>query len=214
MEIDDRLIRQFEALLARDESDRPTPRLIHDARRLAARARALAPRAGIVQPDLHAIALACLALQLPMRTVNALAVGKFGQINLRERCAQAAELLVTLFKPHVDAGLLERTTRLLNDLPVRSTPNVSARLLADTINLEDFGLIGLFGSAMLAASRGHGIDVVIEGHRMRDAYGYWEARLRDGFHFAAIRAIAERRLDAARSALKSLEHELREEGLP
>lgn len=212
MELDDRLLRRFEGLLARDESDNPTPRLMHDARRLVARARTLLPIAGVHQPDFLAIGLGCLALQLPMRTADAFPVGKFGQISLRERCEQSAELLVTLIEPHVDAELLDRATQLLTDLPSRTTRNETARLLADTINLEDFGLTGLLASAVLAASRGHGVDVIVEGQRKRDAYGYWDARLRDGFHFAPVRDIAQRRLEEARSVLRMLEAELHEDG--
>jgi len=212
MELDDRLNRRFEALLARDESDLPTPRLLHDARRLAARARTLAPIAGAGQPDFLAIDLACLALQLPIRTDAAFQVGKLGQINLRERCEQAAELLVSLMEPHIDADLLDRATRLLTELPQRATRNESARLLADTINLEDFGLTGLLGSAVIAASRGNGVDAIVEGHRKRDAYGYWDARLGDGFHFGPVREIARKRLSAARGVLKLLQDELRDDG--
>ena len=41
--------------------------------------------------------------------------------------------------------------------------------------------------------------------------GYWDARLKDGFHFAAVRDIARRRLDHARQATALLKQELAED---
>jgi hypothetical protein len=49
---------------------------------------------------------------------------------------------------------------------------------------------------------------VAEGSEKREEYGYWEARLKDGFHFEPVRKLAKARLDNARQASKLLADEL------
>jgi hypothetical protein len=47
---------------------------------------------------------------------------------------------------------------------------------------------------------------------MREQYGYWVARLKDGFHFDQTRALAKKRLDHTRRVAGLLMAELREDG--
>ena len=42
-------------------------------------------------------------------------------------------------------------------------------------------------------------------------YGYWDARLRDGFHFEPVRRIAKRRLEHTRQVCKLLGEEMEED---
>ena len=61
------------------------------------------------------------------------------------------------------------------------------------------------------ARQGDGVMQLAEGTEKREQYGYWEARLKDGFHFEAVRQIATRRLDHARQAAQMLLAELKED---
>jgi hypothetical protein len=97
-------------------------------------------------------------------------------------------------------------------MPHRNPMVEEAKLLADALNLEDFGLVGLLAQTIQLSRQGGGIAQVIEGIEKRDQYGYWEARLKDGFHFEQVRQIAKRRLDHARQASKLLLAELDEDG--
>jgi hypothetical protein len=45
----------------------------------------------------------------------------------------------------------------------------------------------------------------------REAYGYWDARLKEGFHFESVRQIAEKRLETARQVTGLLLSELSED---
>ena len=76
------------------------------------------------------------------------------------------------------------------------------------VNLDDFGMIGLINRAMQLGRQGDGVDQVAEGNQKRDQYGYWEARLKDGFHFEPVRKLARQRLANARAAAKLLDDEL------
>ena len=49
---------------------------------------------------------------------------------------------------------------------------------------------------------------LVEGAVKREQYGYWEARLKDGFHFDAVRDLARRRIDSARLLMTLLMEEL------
>ena len=176
-----------------DEHDTRGPRLLDDAHRLWKRVqRFLAMHLIAADADADALELSCHALQLPLRSVRLLPSGRLGRTNLRDRAEQAAELLVSLFGEHVELD--------------------EARLLADAVNLEDFGLIGMIIQAIQLARQGGGLTQVMEGCEKREQYGYWEARLKDGFHFPQVRQIAIRRLETARQMCRMLAGEVGEDG--
>jgi hypothetical protein len=196
-----------------DDHDTPGPRLLDDAARLWRRVKAFLA-SGLIDPgvDPDPIELACYALQLPLRTRKPQPGGRLGRTSLKDRAEQAAELLVSQLGEEVDETLLDRTTRLLQELPQRAPMLDEARLLADAVNLDDFGLTGLIVQVIQLARQGDGVAQVADGCEKREQYGYWDARLRDGFHFESVRAIARRRLDHARAACNMLREELSEDG--
>jgi hypothetical protein len=168
------------------------------------------------EPDTEALELACYGLQFPMRQLKTLPVGKFGRINLKDRAEQSAELLVSLLgsDSSLDEALLDRATRLIHEMPQRSPMLDEARLLADAMNLDDFGVTGLMMQMIQLSRQGDGVAQLAEGAEKREQYGYWEARLKDGFHFEPIRQMARRRLENARTAASLLLGELKEDETP
>jgi hypothetical protein len=204
-----------EALEPVDEQGTRGPRLVDDAKRLWGRLRKLTSMDLTADPDLPGLELACYALQLPMRQAKGLTSGKLGRTNLRERAEQAAELLVSLMSDQVhDDELLDRTTRLLHETPHKTPVLEDARLLADAINLEDFGVIGLINQMTALVRQGAGVNQLVDGAEKREEYGYWDARLKDGFHFEPVRQIAKRRLARARQVATMLAEELKEDSPP
>lgn len=192
-------------LLAADDRGIRGPRLLDDARRLWKQVDHWVAR-HLVSPDCDrpALELACYALQLPLKEKSIPCVGRYGQVNLRERAEQAAEGLLSELTDAGDEGLLDRTTDLLHDVPSRQPSRDEAKLLADVINLDDFGVTGAVRQALLLALMGQGLDQLLEAAEKRDAYGYWEARLKDGFHFGPTREAARRRLARSRQFLELL----------
>jgi len=195
-----------------DEHGTSGPRLIDDAGRLWRRAQRLLAM-NLIGPDVNrdAMELACYALQLPMRERKLLPTGKLGRTSLKDRSDLAAEMLVSQVGDEASDELLDQTTRILQELPQRSPVLDEAKLLADAVNLEDFGATGLFAQAIQIGRAGDGVKQIAEGCEKREQYGYWDARLRDGFHFPPIREIARKRLEAARAACKLLTDELSED---
>jgi hypothetical protein len=86
-----------------------------------------------------------------------------------------------------------------------------AKLLADALNLEDFGVIGLMMQMTHLARQGDGVLQLSDGAEKREQYGYWDARLKDGFHFEPVRQIARRRLEHARRVATMLADELKDD---
>jgi hypothetical protein len=161
--------------------------------------------------DDDAMELACFALQLPAKNVKLLTPGKMGQVSLKDRCEQAAELLISTAADYVDPELLERATTLLREMPHRNTKRDEAKLLADSVNLDDFGMTGLITQAMQMSRQNAGVEQVADGFQKRREYGYWEARLKDGFHYEPIRKMARDRLKYACEMVDLLLAELKED---
>jgi hypothetical protein len=197
------------ALAVVDEHGTRGARLMDDADRLWRRCVALLDLKLVEgEADRDALELACYAMQLPMRSSQNLPSGKLGRTNLRDRTEQAAELLVGAVGQDVPEELVDRVTNILLAMPHRKPASEEAKLLADAVNLDDFGLIGVITRAIQLGRQGDGVNQVHEGNEKREQYGYWEARLKDGFHFDPVRKLARERLASARQVAKLLADEL------
>jgi hypothetical protein len=213
MSVDAKLREYVEqALSVVDDQGTVGPRLLDDASRLWRRIeRFIDMRLVHEGLDREALELACYAMQLPARRGKAGAPGKHGRSTLRDRAEEAAELLVGIAGPDVDESLLDRATRVLQEMPHRSPMLDEAKLLADAVNIEDFGVIGVAVQAIQLARQGEGVMQLADGCDKREQYGYWEARLKDGFHFEAVRQIALRRLETTRQVCAKLADELKDD---
>jgi hypothetical protein len=200
------------ALRTLDDAPPSGPRLVDDAERLWGRAqRFIGMKLVGDEVQLDALELACYAIQLPLRGGKTVLRGKLGRTPLKERAEQAAELLVGLVGEHADESLLDRTTRVLHEVPHRQPVLDEAKLLADAINLEDFGVVGLFVQTIELARGGDGVLQVSDGIEKREQYGYWDARLKDGFHFDKVRDLAKARLTKLRQVAALLAAEIQDD---
>jgi hypothetical protein len=214
MALDEHLVQALEqALRAVDDHGTLGPRLVDDANRLWRRVEKFVAMGMVSEGiDLDALRVSAYALQLPLRRTRLLATGKPARGTLRERAEEAAELLIGVVPEDVDTMLLDRAARLLQEMPHRSPVLDEAKLLADAIGLEDFGIIGLIEQSIQLARQGEGILQFADGAVKREQYGYWDARLKDGFHFDAVRTIAQQRLQHARDTARMLVEELSDDG--
>lgn len=180
-------------------------RLLDNSSRLCSTVRHLLSLGLIPAPaDAEAIELACSAMQLALRHASP---QQRQPMTLRDRAHSAAESLVSSVSAGSDPGLLDRAVRLLQQLPQRSPAVPEARLLADAVNLEDFGIAGLLALMTSMALAGDGISHFADACAAREQYGYWDARLAR-FHFDPVRKLAEQRLAAARHCCAQLRSEL------
>ncbi|HEY8749633.1 MAG TPA: hypothetical protein VIM11_16740, partial [Tepidisphaeraceae bacterium] len=199
MSLDAKVLQRLtQALAVVDEHGTVGPRLVDDAVRLFARiGRFVSMKLVAEGIDSDALELACYAMQLQSRRIKSLPTGRVGRTSLREKAEEAAELLLEV-DLDVEEELLDRTARILHEMPHRSPMLDEAKLLADAVNLDDFGVTGLIQQVVMATRQGDGILQLADGLQKREQYGYWEARLKDGFHFEPVRQIARKRLDNAR----------------
>src|SRR3954471_6483094 len=184
MSVDAKLREYVEqALGVVDDQGTHGPRLLDDAARLWGRIELFISMRLVHEGlDREALELACYAMQLPSRRGKGGAHGRGPtRSTLRDRAEEAAELLVGIAGPDVDESLLDGATRILQEMPHRSPMLDAAKLLADAVNLEDFGSIGIVGQAIQLGRAGEGILQLNEGCEKREQYGYWDARLKDGF---------------------------------
>jgi hypothetical protein len=213
MSLDSKLKRRLAAALnvVDEQAGTKGPRLVDDAARLWNRVQKLVALHLVGEPDLDALEMACYALQLPLRQPKPPVSGKLARTNLKDRTEQAAELLVTLLENDADEEQLDRATRVLHETPHKSPMIEDAKLLADAVNLDDFGVIGLINQTIQLARQGDGILQVADGAEKRELYGYWEARLKDGFHFEPVRQMAKARVEHARRVAALLLEELKQD---
>ncbi len=213
MSLDSKLKRRLTAALnvVDEQAGTKGPRLVDDAARLWNRVQKLVALHLVGEPDLDALEMACYALQLPLRQPKPPVSGKLARTNLKDRTEQAAELLVTLLENDADEEQLDRATRVLHEAPHKSPMIEDAKLLADAVNLDDFGVIGLINQTIQLARQGDGILQVADGAEKRELYGYWEARLKDGFHFEPVRQMAKARVEHARRVAALLLEELKQD---
>lgn len=211
MPLDARLRQRLDqALGVVDDHGTPGPRLLDDAARTWRRVKWFVSLRLVSDGlDLDALELACYAMQLPLRRSHPISTSRRApRTNLRARAEEGAEMLIGLATEEDDELLLDRTTRVLHETHQRSPMLEESRLLADAVNLEDFGVTGLLHQMIQLCRQGDGIVQLAAGCQKREQYGYWEARLKDGFHFEPIREIARRRLDTARLMCSVLLEEL------
>ena len=69
-------------------------------------------------------------------------------------------------------------------------------------------MIGLINRMIQLGRQGEGVSQIVEANQKREQYGYWEARLKDGFHFEPVRRLARQRLENLRQIAKLLEDEI------
>lgn len=104
----------------------------------------------------------------------------------------------------VAPALLDRAGRVIRNFADRETVIPEARILADAENLEEVGLASLWPSIRRGAGEGKGVQTMLDQWNRRKEYHFWTSRLKEGFHFAAVREIAVRRLSAYEQVMDQL----------
>ncbi len=177
-------------------------RYAHDrAMRIVRCIEKLAPAVGqrIERPDLARVAALYAGV-----AQNVVGPGKSPD---EEAFDDAAELASDQLKDLLPAPDLDLMLRILKEHRKRDTQLAEARLLSDAISMEEFGLIGLWNQSRQFHAAGKSLEQLIKLWKAQHDYGYWENRLRDGFHFEAARRAARERLGRMRGIYESLQRE-------
>jgi hypothetical protein len=105
------------------------------------------------------------------------------------------------------AGKMDRICRILTESENRTTRLTEAQILSDARGLDDIGALGLLADVRRCVVQGKGAGALLEGWDRKIEYRYWEARLKEGFHFRTIRQIAQRRFAAMEQCIRQLRTE-------
>jgi hypothetical protein len=119
----------------------------------------------------------------------------------------AAELATDQLKdllPHED---LDAMLRILQEQRRRDTKLPEARLLADALAMEELGMVGLWNQCRQFHAAGKTLEQFLKLWKAQHDYGYWESRLRDGFHYEASRRAAKDRLAHMKGIYERLQRE-------
>jgi hypothetical protein len=99
---------------------------------------------------------------------------------------------------------IDKINKIITESFNRFTDVTEAMILSDGRGLEDLGAAGLLGAFRRQLIDGKGVSDILESWKRKIEYGYWQARLKESFRFAAVRTIAKKRFAAAERFMNQL----------
>jgi hypothetical protein len=119
----------------------------------------------------------------------------------------ATELADDQLKDLLPPEDIELVGKILREQRKRDTTLPEAKILADAIALEEFGLIGLWNQSRQFHASGKTLEQLVKLWKAQHDYNYWEGRLRDGFHYEVARRAAKERLGQMNGIYERLQRE-------
>jgi hypothetical protein len=166
--------------------------------------RCLERLAPVVGERIERLDLAKTAALYATVALNGAAAGKPAD---DEAFGDAAELAADQLKEILSPQDLDYMIRILQEHRKRDAALAEARVLADALSMEEFGLVGLWNQSRAFHASGKSLEQLIKLWKAQHDYGYWESRLRDGFHYDASRRAAAERLGQMRGIYERLQRE-------
>lgn len=75
----------------------------------------------------------------------------------------------------------------------RDTEMLEAKILSDTENLDDIGPLAIWQTVRRLSNEGKNVTAALETWQRQREYRFWEARIKDCFHFEMTRRLARYR---------------------
>jgi hypothetical protein len=119
----------------------------------------------------------------------------------------ATELAADQLKDLLPPEDIELVGKILHEQRKRDTRRPEAKILADALALEEFGLIGLWNQSRQFHNSGKTLEQLVKLWKAQHDYNYWESRLRDGFHYEVSRQAAKQRLTQMNGLYERLQRE-------
>lgn len=117
----------------------------------------------------------------------------------------AADWLIERLEGRLPAGTVQLAARAIRECNNRRTELVEARILADADNLDDIGPQSINLLIRRQIADGKTLADLVAAWRRQEEYHYWQARLKDGFHFPQVRRLAEQRCAMMRRFMQDLD---------
>jgi len=108
------------------------------------------------------------------------------------------ELASARMKEQLEKLLPARTLAVAQDALLqcgqRDVEMLEARILADTENLDDIGPLAIWQTIRRLSREGKNVAAALEAWQRQKEYHFWDARIKDCFHFEMTRRLAKYRL--------------------
>lgn len=116
----------------------------------------------------------------------------------------AADFLTQRCASILSGDTLQRAARAIRQYNDRRTDVVEARILSDADNLDQIGPQAIHFMMRKVAAEGRTLAELVSAWRRQEEYHYWQARIKECFHFPAVRELAELRYERMRDCMAKL----------
>jgi len=124
----------------------------------------------------------------------------------------SAEIAERELSKILDNTRIQKICGMIVESASHFSSRIEANILCDARNLDDMGLAGIM-TEFRRCVPGRAINEIIGIWQRKIDYGYWQARLKEDFHFPEVRRIASHRIAAAEKFMSQLSRELASEDL-
>jgi len=116
----------------------------------------------------------------------------------------AVGMMASSLQGVLPARSLQRACDAIRSLNDRHGETIEAHIVSDADNLDQIGPLGFLHGLRRGMVMGRELAQVLETWQRQQEYRYWEARIRDGIRFKAVRDLAWKRLEAMGPFMEAL----------
>ena len=118
--------------------------------------------------------------------------------------ALGASLMEKQLESLLSPESMRRASRAVRSLNERDIEVLEGQIVTDAENLNEVGLLSLWPIIRRGVEDGKDVESVIKTWRRQKEFHFWEARLKDSFHFEPVRQLAQARLDGFERFMQQL----------
>lgn len=134
-------------------------------------------------------------------------------VNYKKLCGFSTKIVSDELNGLLTDSRIDKICEIITESCNRFTETVEAMILSDARNLEDLGAAGMMNELRHHILCGKGISEIVKSWKRKVEYGYWQARLKEGFRFEAACDIAQKRFEAVENFMAQLVTENKAEDL-
>lgn len=119
----------------------------------------------------------------------------------------SAKIVSAKLAERMSGSKIDKINRIMTESANRETDMTEAGILSDASNLEDIGAVGVFHEFRRFVIHGRSVSEVLDSWKKKVDYRYWQARLKEGFHYGSVQKIAFQRFAATEYFMSQLKIE-------